>query len=725
MPVHVSRSGHAAGNERLRGIFVPYSPYRLMLTLALTLMLMPIGMSALPVPGTADALAAYPVEFTDAGGARISLSGPPQRVVSLVPGITEILFELGAGDAVKGVTWHDTFPLDAVRKEVVGGFLSPSLQRIEALTPDVVFLSSPHREARDRFAAQACRTVQLECGSIADIYRNIELLGAIFDREERAAELAGRIGSELDLVARKVSKIPVEDRKRVIRIMGRDEVTTPGDDSFQNEFIRAAGGVPPRLGRKGGVVGISLEEWKRFNPQVIYGCGGDKEIQEKFFCLPGWRDVDAVRNGRIHYFPCELTCRASAHAGYFVEWLASTINEEAFSKPENQVLEDRVVASVPVDLPLEYVKSARVDEATVFDFPSRTLIVDFKEPLRVLSTLEGERTGVTSVGNHGTPPPCWGISHRIGLDGSRDRIYRAVGKRREDCSLLFTGADMRNLSVREARFREMAVYALVTAGVQGNAVRMSRDEGRYYEPGTINIIILTNMQLSPRAMARAVISATEAKTASLQDLDIRGGDDPLRCQATGTGTDEMIVVSGRGRPVENAGGHSKLGELIARAVHDGVTEAVSKQNAVTPERSVFHRLRERGISPDALARRCSRLAGRDGAGGSGAGGSGVDDGSKAAHRFLERLEEILLEPRHAAFVETALALSDQHERGRAADPAAFDEWRRRIADDIAGGPVGEWKEFLSGEDIPVVVRMSLNALLNGISGKQDRTRGAR
>jgi len=59
----------------------------------------------------------------------------------------------------------------------------------------------------------------------------------------------------------------------------------------------------------------------------------------------------------------------------------------------------------------------------------------------------------------------------------------------------------------------MEILALVTAGVKSNAVRMSKDTGRYYEPGTINIILLPNMKLTSRAMTRAIISATEAKTA--------------------------------------------------------------------------------------------------------------------------------------------------------------------------------------------------------------------
>ncbi|MBW2014863.1 MAG: hypothetical protein JRI69_13950 [Deltaproteobacteria bacterium] len=64
--------------------------------------------------------------------------------------------------------------------------------------------------------------------------------------------------------------------------MGRDPVMTPGDDSFQNEMIRAAGGIPPVLGKKGHIVVMTKEEWVRFNPQVIYACGGDRETAKNF-----------------------------------------------------------------------------------------------------------------------------------------------------------------------------------------------------------------------------------------------------------------------------------------------------------------------------------------------------------------------------------------------------------------------------------------------------------
>jgi len=635
-------------------------------------------------------------------GSPLDFPEPPRRVVSLVPAITQILFALGVGDAVQGLTWHETHPPETARKAVVGGFFSPSLDRIAALEPDVVFVSSLHAAVRARFADGPCRLVELSSHSMEDVYRNIERLGDMFHKREAAADLIARIRSTLDLVSRKIDKIPPDKRLRVMRLMGRDQVMTPGDGSFQNAFIRAAGGIPPRLGKNGGAVPVTLEEWTRFNPQVIYGCGGDREAADRFFDQPGWKDVEAVREGRILYFPCELTCQASVHSADFIAWLASSLYGDAFSVAAHHVLPEKRLGSRIVELPLEYVSSARIVESTVSDFTNKTLLVEFKTPMRILSTLEGERSGIRCVGNHGSPPPCWSINHRGTIEGLRNRLCRILGKSPETTGLLMTGADMGNLVIRSARYRDMTAYALVTAGVRGNAVRMGSDEGRFYEPGTINLLILTNRRLSSRARARAVIAATEAKTAALQDLDVRSGGDPLRWQATGTGTDEMIVVEGTGPRLDNTGGHCKMGELIARAVYDGVREAVYRQNGIVNSRNVVQRLQERGLAPYDLLSQCSCWG---------------ESGRKVPRQALALLEETLLTPRHAAFLESALALSDAHERGLTCDAEAFGLWARSVAEDIAGEPVAEWRELVVADNVPPILKTALDGVLNGIERK--------
>lgn len=640
----------------------------------------------------------YPVTFTDSDGNKITIEKRPSRVVSLVPAITEIIFKLGAGDAVRAVTCHDTYPSEAATKEIVGGFFSPSLRAIEKIEPDVIFVSRLHKGIREKFGHGRFRLINLEANSISDIYRNINLLGRIFNREKDSARIIDRIKNELRIIDRKVAGIPQSERKRVIRLMGRDQVMTPGDDSFQNEYIRLAGGIPPRLGKDGNIAAVTKEEWMRFNPQVIYGCDGDRETAEKLFDRPGWKDVEAVRNDKIFFFPCDLTCRASTRAGYFVSWLSAKIYEDEFSKKEEQVLKDQIFRSrkLDLDLDLDYIKDARISYSTIHDFLNKTLIIDFKEPLSLVSTLEGERRGIESIGNHYSSPPCWGIGHKLGLEEIRKRVYQAIGKSEDTASFLFTGADMDNLVIKKERFRDMEVYALVTAGVKSNAVRMSRDEGRFYKPGTINIIILPNMKLSPRAMTRAIISATEAKTAALQDLDIRSSYTPRIHQATGTGTDNIIVVGGNGIPVDNSGGHSKMGELIAKAVYGAVQEAVYRQNGIVARRNIFQRLGDRKISLFDLITSMR-----------------VEDDSDRK-RLLWALEDVLLQPRYASFVESSFAISDDYERGLIADLSSHELSCKKVAGEIAGKEIANMKEVTETEDMPLVLRMTVNALLNGI-----------
>jgi iron complex transport system substrate-binding protein len=197
-------------------------------------------------------------------------------------------------------------------------------------------------------------------------------------------------------------------------------------------------------------------------------------------------------------------------------------------------------------------------------------------------------------------------------------------------------------------------------------------------------------------MTRALISATEAKSAALQDMDIRSSYSSPVNQATGTGTDNIIVVEGAGQEIDNAGGHSKMGELIARSVYEAVKEAVYKQNGISTQRDVFQRLMERKISVPGLV----SLTHCD---------CGIKKGD-----LSKALEEIILQPEYASFITSSLALSDDYEKGLVKDLKSYRLWCAAIAEELAQEDIDEMEELVDSDGMPVIIRMSLNAILNGI-----------
>jgi hypothetical protein len=205
------------------------------------------------------------------------------------------------------------------------------------------------------------------------------------------------------------------------------------------------------------------------------------------------------------------------------------------------------------------------------------------------------------------------------------------------------------------------------------------------------------MKLTSRAMTRAIISATEAKTAALMDLDIRSSYSSRLHRATGTGTDNIIVVRGTGIEIDAAGGHSKLGELIAKAVYQGVREAIFKQNKITASRNIFQRLEERNISIYSLI-------------------SGMTcECTQKKSDFAGAVEKLLIDDRYANFIESALALSDDYEKGLLKDLTFYNKWCKEIAGNIAGKQIHRLDDLVQTDDMPVVLKSALNAILNGVS----------
>ena len=183
---------------------------------------------------------------------------------------------------------------------------------------------------------------------------------------------------------------------------------------------------------------------------------------------------------------------------------------------------------------------------------------------------------------------------------------------------LSTAANMRCAGFTSETFDDLSVAAVCTAGVEGNALR-SGDPAVFHEvhgaiklldaspdvlppAGTIISMVFINQELTPAALTRAVVTATEAKNAALTDLLV--GSRYSQRLATGTGSDQILIACPRGHehPLTEAGGHAKLGELIGRCVYAAVTEALDLQNTLTPStrRALSSQLARFGVTKELI-----------------------------------------------------------------------------------------------------------------------------
>lgn len=234
----------------------------------------------------------------------------------------------------------------------------------------------------------------------------------------------------------------------------------------------------------------------------------------------------------------------------------------------------------------------------------KMLVVRLNAPHRVISTCRvngGLHDDLECVFNHQSCEPAGHTRKELKTIISDPGEY-LLGLCRsydlpEKTASLGTAANMNYAAIETEAFRDLEVTAICTGGVEGNAGRVGDPASVYenegvFEPldrigkephGTINTILLINREMSRGAMVRSIVTATEAKTAVLQELAVSSRySDGL---ATGTGTDQVAVacvLDGK-KPLTSAGKHAKLGELIGRSVAGAVRKTLSLQNSLTPD----------------------------------------------------------------------------------------------------------------------------------------------
>jgi ABC-type Fe3+-hydroxamate transport system substrate-binding protein len=197
----------------------------------------------------------------DVRGRPFEFTRAPQRVVSLVPSLTETLYALGAGDSVVGITDFCIFPANLTLPRV-GGTKNPRVEEIHALSPDLVHMNLEENLARHGEAIEAFAPVFVsEPKSIGDVAVLIEQLGEIHDRIERAAELTERLQQELASMPRRAFTFACP--------IWKNPWMWCGGDTYVSRLVEAAGGVNV-LAAHARYPQIGLDEVLALTPDVIF-----------------------------------------------------------------------------------------------------------------------------------------------------------------------------------------------------------------------------------------------------------------------------------------------------------------------------------------------------------------------------------------------------------------------------------------------------------------------
>jgi len=268
----------------------------------------------------------YPLTVTDASGTEVTLEKAPEKLISIAPSETEVLFAIGAGDRVVGVNDWSDYPAEAADLPKVGGF-PVNIEKILELEPDLVVAGWTLNKADVEELRRLGITVYAsEPKSIDEVLAHIREMGRIVNSVETAEQVAQKMENDRKLVADVAGNIAENEKKSVY--IEFDVGWTVGKGTFMDELIAEAGGINI-AGDQEGWYEISEEMIIEKNPQVIlHGMYVPVEmISER----AGWGQIDAIVNGRMNKVDDNLVSRPGPRITEGLVEVAKAIYPEKFN----------------------------------------------------------------------------------------------------------------------------------------------------------------------------------------------------------------------------------------------------------------------------------------------------------------------------------------------------------------------------------------------------------
>jgi iron complex transport system substrate-binding protein len=247
-----------------------------------------------------------------------SLDTACQRVVSLSPSITEVLYALDLGPQIAGVTRYCKYPLAARQKPKVGGYIDPDAEALLRLRPDLVVLREEQTQLIGRLRGLGFRLLTVDHRNTAGILNSLEQVGQVCHRQRQARALRQSLEQDIEAVRFRLQE--TRKRPRVLVVIDRDVQSAKvhwlfvaGQDGFYDWLVHRAGGQNVVPAGKKGFLQISPEGILRMNPDVIIettasigpGFNGSSSTAINHTAERQWASlsqVSAVKNRRVYHF---------------------------------------------------------------------------------------------------------------------------------------------------------------------------------------------------------------------------------------------------------------------------------------------------------------------------------------------------------------------------------------------------------------------------------------
>jgi len=244
-----------------------------------------------------------PVTVVDDSGAEVTINSVPKRIVSLAPSSTEVLFAVGAGGQVVGVTDFCDYPQAVITGQAagtitsIGNYWQPAIEPIVALDPDLIIAcgGGASDEAADKLRNMGYTVIVLDPQTVSDVLANIELVGKATGHTDEATTLVVSLQARIDAIANKIADIT--NKPKVYAEISDSPMMSVGPSSYMGDLITLAGGINIFDDASMPWPMVSSEAVIAKNPNVILSTYTDLN---SFSARPGWKSIDAVANSKIY-----------------------------------------------------------------------------------------------------------------------------------------------------------------------------------------------------------------------------------------------------------------------------------------------------------------------------------------------------------------------------------------------------------------------------------------